>query len=72
MYGYLIQVRNFDFEHKNFIILQWGGGITGHLPFTPVMTHKSEVYKFYIFEMNILTELVYLIIFCLFLLFKPY
>ena len=52
--------------------LQWGGGITGHLLFTPVMTHKSEVYKFYIFEMNILTELVYLIIFCLFLLFKPY
>ena len=53
-------------------LIQWGGGITGHLLFTPVMTHKSEVYRFYIFKINILAELVYLIIFCLFLLIKTY
>lgn len=29
--------------------IQWGGGITGHLLFTPVMSHESEVYRFYIF-----------------------
>ena len=23
--------------------VQWGGGITGHLLFTPVMSHESEV-----------------------------
>ena len=42
----------------------------GHLLFTPVMTDKSEVYRFNIFKINILAKLVYLIIFCLFLLFK--
>ena len=50
--------------------IQRGGGITGHLLFTPVMTHKSEVSRFYIFKINIVAVLVYLIIFCLFLLFK--
>ena len=54
-------------------LLQWGGGITGHLLFTPVMSHESEVYIFYKFKINILAELVHLIIFCLsFLFFKTY
>ena len=35
------------------------------------MSHESEVYRFHIFKINILAELVYLIIFCLFLLSKP-
>ena len=54
------------------ILIQWGGGIMGHLLFTPAMTHKSELYKFYIYKINLLVEVVYLIIFCLFLLFKTY
>ena len=38
---------------------KWGGGITGNLLYTPVITHKSEVYRFNIFKMNILAELVF-------------
>ena len=65
--------RRFHFYAKPLLIpIQWGGGITGHLHFTPVMSHESEVQRFCTFKIKILAELVYLIIFCLFLLFKTY
>ena len=53
-------------------ILKWGRSITEHLLFTPEMTQKSEVYRFHTFKINIVTELVYMIIFFLFRLFKTY
>ena len=60
--------NNIEFFVRNTV----GWGYYGTSTFHPVMTHKSEVYRFYIFKINILAELVYLIIFCLFLLFKTY
>ena len=57
---------------EQFFEVQWGGGIMGHLLFTFVISHESEVYRFYKFKINILAELVHLIIFSLFLLFKTY
>ena len=60
-------------EHNKMInLVQWGGGITGHPLFTPVMTQKIEVFRFKIYQINILAELVYLISFRLFVLFKTY
>ena len=61
MLGYKLSRKQNKKIIKNEI--QWGGGITGHLLFTPVMSHESEVYRFYIFKINILTGLVYLIIY---------
>lgn len=43
---------------------QWCWSITGQLLFTHVMTQKSELYRFLLFEINFLAEIVYLIIFC--------
>ena len=40
--------REYNMISATFLV-QWGGGITGHLLFTPVMTHKSEVYRLFHF-----------------------
>ena len=44
----------------------------GHLLFTPVMTQEIETFRFVIDQINSLAELVYLISFRLFKLFKTY
>ena len=55
-----------SYEDKYF----YYGGIMGHLLFTRVMTQKREISGFQIFWINILAELAYLIILCLFSLIK--